>query len=575
MTHDTIGLKKKRFDVENRPKQFYYQANWQQACASLKASIVTYLVFGCFLNFVQLALPLFSMQIFDRVLPTGHLPTLYVLALMIVFANVAATAVDSSRSLIMARSARRLASVVADTYPAPRMSPIADTDINKDLDFLRAFISGPVIGNLLDIPWTLIYTAILSAVSLWLGLFTATSVVIYVCATELVRHLTSQDQVDYRDSESKLDYAFQCLDNQRSTLTGLGILPAAIDRINGIRTELLEVHSRYYSRMAWAGASTRALRNLLQIGMLTVSATLTVQHTINAGAIVASTMLFARALSPFERIAQQVSSLRTAAGCWTRAKTNMSSLSVPSAKMQMPSIEGRICLNQVSVQGDAGRNPRLANVSFTAAPGELHMVLGDEGAGKSTFAELLCGVVLPSGGTLHLDGMSLSNFDERQLSRQIGYLPQEITFRGGSVSDIIGRETDVDHEAVALAATLAGIDTFVRGLPFGYQTELQGQARQLSAGQAKRLAFARAIYRFPQLLILDEPLNGLDAAGESRVVSAIQLFKKKGRTIIVVSRSSMFLHLADKAWVLKEGVIQYALDGAEMRSQSTPKGVAV
>ena len=540
----------------------------------LKKCLAICIVFGCYLNLVQLGLPLFSMQIFDRVLPSGQLPTLYVLAGLLVFITVSATVVDASKSMIMSRSAQRFASIVSETYSkSSQIDERVDVNINSDVNYLRIFLSGPVIGAVLDIPWAFVYVAVLSIINAWLGVFSLCAIIFVVAATEGGRLLTQQERSNYQDGERNLEAALSSLKDQRGLLLGLGILPRALQRINRIRIELLTAHGNYHDRSSWTEAFTKAIRTWLQLAVMTLSATLAVKHSINAGAIVASTMLFTRALSPFERLAVHVSSLRAAVSCWRRTTKYMNSAQQIPEKMRMPFIRGQLRTRDVVVQGDTGRKTRLSNVTFSADPGELHVILGDEGAGKSTFAELLCGALEPVRGTVLLDGMSLSNYDELQLASQIGYLPEYVAIQTGTIADIIGREIETDHEAVVLAATMAGIDELIRGLPAGYQTELRGSSRQLSTGQAKRLAFARAIYGLPQILILDEPLSGLDSIGESFVISSIQALKKRGATIVIISKSSLFLPLADRAWVLAEGKLAYALDGVEMRSHAAPKGV--
>ena len=201
------------------------------------------------------------------------------------------------------------------------------------------------------------------------------------------------------------------------------------------------------------------------------------------------------------------------------------------------------------------------------------MVVGAEGSGKTTLLHLIAGAYLPIRGTVKLDGMEYRNYDFSQLSSSIGYLRQNVVFRSAPIARMICKGSHIDECAMFEATRLAGIDQVVRQLPHGYGTLLSSESLQLSTGELRRISLASAIYRMPKLLLLDEPMSGLDENGEHDVINIIRQFRELQHTVVVVSKSTQLLHLADELVLLDKGRVKGITSGEALRTRIGPRSL--
>ena len=224
----------------------------------------------------------------------------------------------------------------------------------------------------------------------------------------------------------------------------------------------------------------------------------------------------------------------------------------------LPAPDGQLRVEGVGVRRPDGL-PILAGISFMAAPGQITGVIGPSGSGKSTLAKVIAGAIVPDLGTVRIDGAQRSDWQQDELGRHFGYLPQESSLFEGSIKDNISRfarwsdqSEDIDGRAVA-AAKLAGVHDLVLQLPQGYDTMLGPMGAGLSSGQSQRIALARAFYGDPAILVLDEPNAFLDAEGETALVKAMQAAKQRGATILIIAHRRSVLEAADHLLVLEAG----------------------
>jgi ABC-type protease/lipase transport system fused ATPase/permease subunit len=194
----------------------------------------------------------------------------------------------------------------------------------------------------------------------------------------------------------------------------------------------------------------------------------------------------------------------------------------------------------------------------------LTLLMGASGAGKSTLIRALLGVWPTSAGAIRIDGAKSSNFDRVELGRQIGYLPQDIELFEGSVASNIARFEQIDPEGVVQAAQDAGVHDFILSLKNGYETLIDRPGGMLSPGQRQRIGLARALYRRPKLVVLDEPNSNLDDAGDKALEGAIHTLKANGSTVIVVSHRQNLVPLADQILILSQGKIVLGGPAAEV-----------
>jgi ATP-binding cassette subfamily C protein len=198
----------------------------------------------------------------------------------------------------------------------------------------------------------------------------------------------------------------------------------------------------------------------------------------------------------------------------------------------------------------------IFGITFQVQPGQLLGIIGPSGAGKTTLAKVIAGAIPADVGTVRVDGAKLSDWDQDKLARHIGFLPQEGTLFEGSVKENISRfdaaTEDIDEQVVS-AAKSAGVHDLILKLPKGYDTRLGPLGHGLSAGQAQRIALARALYGNPSLLIFDEPNAFLDGEGEAALLKSIESALKRKASVILIAHRRSVLKDATHLLVLEGG----------------------
>jgi ATP-binding cassette subfamily C protein len=231
------------------------------------------------------------------------------------------------------------------------------------------------------------------------------------------------------------------------------------------------------------------------------------------------------------------------------------------ARTLLPEPTGRLEVDGLTVAVQ-GQRPILHNVRFAVAPGEVVAIIGPSGAGKSTLVRAIAGALRPTAGHIRFDGAEQRDWDSDQLAAFIGFMPQETMLFAGSIKDNISRfkvrggdlPAVVDADAVA-AAKLAGAHEMILKMQGGYDHQLGLGGRGLSAGQAQRIALARALFRGPRYLILDEPNASLDAEGDAQLIKTIEQAKEAGTTIIIVAHRMSVLPVVDTLLVIRDGIV--------------------
>jgi PrtD family type I secretion system ABC transporter len=334
----------------------------------------------------------------------------------------------------------------------------------------------------------------------------------------------------------------------------MAMLPGFLARWTDRNERSLALQLSAADRNATLVGFSKFVRIFVQMLILGAGAYLVVNGRLTSGGMIAASILLGRALAPVEQAIGAWKNIVSARDAYDRL-TRLLDCSPPERRvMPLPAPKGRLTCEQVIYVPRGRDKPVLNGVSFTLEPGEALGIVGPSAAGKSTLCKILVGSWQPTRGHARLDGADLFTWPSEQLGTHVGYLPQDVELLGGTVKDNIARLVpDADADAVVQAAMTAGVHEIILRLPHGYETEIGVGGSFLSGGQRQRLGLARALYRKPRLVVLDEPNASLDTDGEERLIKAIAEAKRWGATVILVAHQPRILEPVDKLLLLRDG----------------------
>lgn len=520
------------------------------------------LVFSLLINLLYLAPVLYMLQVYDRVLTTGGRMTLLFVTLALLAALATLAALDAVRNRMLVRAGARVEAILAPLLMRRMLAEGGREQVQamRDLDVVRQTMASPAANALFDIPWAPIYVLVCFALDAWIGVLALVSVAGLLLIAHLHQKSTRQAMQESNSRLAASHAGEQAASVQARTLRSLGMVGAlAAKHLAARQTGTAQLAQAQFSGSRYMALS-RFLRLTVQSLALGLGALLAIAGDISAGAVIAGSILLGRALAPIDALIGGWSSLTSARSSLARLADAMRQPGDEAvARTVLPAPEGRLELENIGVRDAQGRMI-LAGINFTAAPGEVIGVAGPSGSGKTTLAKIIVGAMLPDMGNVRIDGAQRADWDPELLGRYIGYLPQEPSLLEGTIKENIARfepyrdagAVDVDGEVIA-AARLAGVHDLILKLPGGYDSRLGPLGIGLSAGQAQRIALARALYRNPTLLVLDEPNAFLDAEGEASLMKTIGEVRDRGALVILIAHKKSVLEKADRLLVLENG----------------------
>jgi PrtD family type I secretion system ABC transporter len=519
--------------------------------------------FSFFTNLLMLTGPLYMLQVYDRVLASGSLPTLVALTILVAVLFLAFGLLELVRSRLLSHIGNRLERLLGEpTFDALLGRAVArpgrrgDQPL-RDLSSLRGFLTSPAPLVVFDLPWTPVFIGVICLLHVWLGLLAIVGVAI-LAALAIANELVTRSSFQLAGEEARAGnvVASGALRNVEA-VEAMGMRPAMRRLWQDRNGRALAAQTVANGRAASFSASTKALRLFLQSAVLGLGALLAVQQEISPGMMIAASIIVGRALAPIEQAVGQWRSFVSSRESYRRLKDHLQERPGAEARMRLPRAEGSLQVEHVFAAPPGVAKPLLRDVTFALRPGDTLGIIGPSAAGKSTLARVLVGIWPALGGAVRLDGADVSKWDRDDLGPQIGYLPQDVELFAGKVSDNIARFSEtVDPAKVVEAAKLAGVHEMILHLPEGYDTEIGEGGRHLSAGQRQRLALARALYGDPALIVLDEPNSNLDAAGDEALSKAIEALKAKGKTVVVIAHRPSAIAAVEKLLSLENGTVR-------------------
>ena len=523
------------------------------------------------INVLALAMPLFTMNVYDRVLPNSAIDTLWALSIGVLLATIFDFALKTLRAVHVDAASRRADVVLANLIygrllgaklPDKPVSAGVRANTLREFETLREFFNSATLTAFGDLPFIVLFLIAIAAVGGPLVLIALAAIPIVVGAGWVTqRAMAKLTQSQFKQTAQKNAVVVETLVSLEA-IKAAGAESWAASKWEGAVAEHIRtgLEIRHLSNLGLN--IVQSSQTVIQVVMIIVGFYMVAAGQITTGALVASTMLAGRVLGPIGQIAMLVAKLHQ-----TRIAYDQLSqlISAPQERpdgarfLSKSKFEGAVAFEGVTFAYEKDASPALRDLSFDIKPGERVAVIGGIGSGKTTLLKLVQALHQPSSGRVLIDGVTVSQLDPALLRANAGLMLQDTDLFHGTIrSNIAIAEPGAPDDVVLAAAHAAGALDWIGRLPQGFQTAVRERGAGLSGGQRQSVALARALIRKPRIVLLDEPTSGMDGRSEMLVIQRMLAYLE-GRTLIVVTHRPAMLELANRVIVLEGG--KKLLDG--------------
>jgi ATP-binding cassette subfamily C protein LapB len=519
------------------------------------------------INIFGVAMPLFSMNVYDRVVPNYAVETLWVFAVGMTlvlgldyiirllrghFVDLASARIDLKLSgLIMER--------VLGMRLAQRPASVGAFASNlRSFETVRDFIASATVTTIIDLPFALIFLIVIAWICWPLVFLPMIGIVLVIMYGYLIQHrMRELSETTFRASALRNATLVESL-TALETIKANGAESQMQDKWEKTTAFLARVNAqlRLLSASTMNGAS--AIRQFINVTIVVAGVYLIHERMLTMGGLIAATMLAGRAMAPLSQVVGlllQFENAKVAMKALEGIMNTPNERSDEASFVHRPEIRGHIEFKDVQFQYPACEEQALRGINLTIKPGEHVAIIGRVGSGKSTLQKLILGLYAPTKGAVLLDGVDLRQLDPADLRRSLGYVAQDSTLFYGSLRENITiRAPYADDSALVAAAELAGLTEFVNSHPQGFDMIVSERGESLSGGQRQSIAIARSVLLDPPIMLLDEPTSSMDFISETQLKDRIGRFGQHKTMIIVTHRSSL-MELAERIIVLDKGLI--------------------
>jgi len=546
------------------------------ALKQIRHSFFTLGIYSFFSNILMLAAPIYMLAVYDIVMPSKGLDTLFVVTLVILVFFIGGAVLDHVRSKVMLHISQKLdaslnkrifdaAFDMAAKYPAK-----AGAQPLRDFNTIKTFLTGPGAISFFDAPWFPIYIAIMFAFDHVYGFYGLGATAVIILLTYLNERATKKGLEASNGMFQKSISHFDNTVRNVEVVEAMGMRRPLFKRWMQHHHKFVQTHIEASSTASAYSNASKSFRMMSSSLMYGVGAILAINGSISPGMIIAGAVLLGRALAPISQLVATWKSFSSARYSYKKLNQMLLEFQEHQAKLTLPDPQGLLEMENVILAPPLSKTPILKGISLRIEPGKTVGVIGPSAAGKSTLAKALVGIWHPLSGHVRIDGADIPQYNRDELGVHIGYLPQDIELFEGTIAENIARFREEDPARIIEAAKLSGTHELIVRLPHGYETRIGPGGVNLSGGQKQRIGLARAVYGLPKILILDEPNSNLDDAGEYALMMAIQTLKQKGSTIVFITHRQNLLALADNIAVIQEG--RLALYGPKEKVIEALKG---
>ena len=514
-------------------------------------------LFSFLISILVLAVPLYMMNLFDRVLTSQSVETLIALTAITLFLMVSLGLLEAVRGRSLIRIGARFDEVMGRrVFPALVRANIQQKvggAFLGQVDIVRGFLTGQGLISFFDMPFAPIFLLVMFLLHPWLGitaLVCALGVVAMTLASKAGSERASQEGAHEQRRASV--FAETAL-RSAETVAAMGMIGALTERWLRDHQAASAMNLRVSERVADINASLKSMMMMVQILIMAVACYLVLKAEATAGVLFAANILAMRIIQPLQGAVGAMRGLLATRESVRDLDEILAALPEETERVKLPRPKGHLVAENVLAGPPGGDDPIVLGVSFQVLPGQALGIIGPSASGKTSLGKLMVGLWKPMRGHIRLDGADVHSWEFDDLGSYIGYLPQDVDLFNGTVAENISRFGPRNDEGVIEAAQAVGIHETILQLPQGYDTEIKAKGGVLSGGQRQRVGLARAIYGDPQFIVLDEPNSNLDGDGELSLLQLIDRLKAKGCTIVVIAHDPRILQNMDKILYLKQG----------------------
>lgn len=560
------------FDSRANYDESRYNESWFWGTLKRFMPIYRHVLLATFLlNLFALATPLFTMNVYDRVVPNAAMETLWVLAIGVttvffiewVLRNLRSYFVDTAGKnadiIIASQLLEHVMGMRMDTKPESTGSMANNM---KDFESLRDFFTSGTVVLIIDLPFIFIFIGVMFLIAGKLAFVPLMMVPIVILVSwfmqKPLKRVTDRTMAQSNQKHALLIEALSGLDTIKTS--------GAQSRVQGRWEHLVGITAETSGKArAIATAVTSTTQFLIQMTTVLIvlgGVSMMIDNELTMGALVAMTLLAGRALAPLASVAGLLLKFEQSRASLEALNILMSSPSERPQEKQFhhtPELMGQIEFQNVSFSYPGQQEKALDNVSFLIRPGDRVAILGRIGSGKTTIGRLLMKLYEPTEGSILLDGIDIRQIDPADIRRHVGYIGQDNYLFYGTIRDNISYGAPhVDDIAIQTAAHFAGVMDFVRGHAHGLDIQVGERGTALSGGQRQSVAIARALVGNPSILMMDEPTSNMDNGSEMRFQQRMASYRGL-RTLLCVTHRGSMLQIADRVIVLENG--RLAADG--------------
>lgn len=532
-----------------------------QLIRGMRGLVIFLFVISGIINVLALTGSFYMLQIYDRALSSGSIPTLAAISILAIGLYFFQGLFDIIRSQVLVRIGARvdrqlapLAHEVAIDMPRFGYSTAEALERGRDVDTVRGFLGSQGPAAMFDLPWVPLFLIFVYLLHPMLGALTIAGAFVLTCIAITTELMTRAHAGAAHQATIQRNAIADSNTRNSEILKAMGFAAQAVKRFHRANDEHLTLQTRTSDISGTFGAVSRVLRMMLQSAVLGLAAYLTIMGELSSGAIIAASIASARAMAPIDAAIANWKQFVSARMAWGRVRETVTKLMSIEPPMELPAPKRSLKVEGITVAAPGAGRVLLTDVTFQLEAGQALGIVGPSGGGKSTLARALTGIWPVLRGAVRLDDAELAQFSDAALGKSIGYMPQDVSLLDATIAENIARlDDDAKPDDIVAAATDAAVHEMIVRMPEGYHAPIGAQGVSLSGGERQRIGLARAMYGKPFIVVLDEPNSNLDAEGEGALTAAIQSVKKRGGIVIVIAHRPSALAAVDFVAVVQNG----------------------